>query len=275
MCSLPDRDWPSMADSSWATGVHTFYAVKHTSRVQYDASMLRVGILSLAVSVLGLSRSQAADFWGGSIAFTSDYLVRGISRSNGDPAVQADVHYLNDSGFIAGLFASNTHIDPYQRSDVEFDAFGGFGWIAGEDWRGKALLSYYSYPFNADGSEYNYVEADLELEYRQWLDFAVVYSPDAPRFFAARGLAGVASESVEVNAQRLLVQRLSGTAGLGFSHYAGPEGTGYLYWSLGVAYDLRPVALAVAYSDTSAEAKSLFYNNAVHGRWIGTVIWRF
>jgi sporulation protein YlmC with PRC-barrel domain len=30
-----DKDhWPSMADSSWATDVHTFYGVKHTSRIQ-------------------------------------------------------------------------------------------------------------------------------------------------------------------------------------------------------------------------------------------------
>jgi sporulation protein YlmC with PRC-barrel domain len=26
--------WPSMADSSWASEVHTFYGVKHTSRIQ-------------------------------------------------------------------------------------------------------------------------------------------------------------------------------------------------------------------------------------------------
>ena len=30
-----DKDhWPSMADSSWATGVYSFYGVKHTGRVQ-------------------------------------------------------------------------------------------------------------------------------------------------------------------------------------------------------------------------------------------------
>jgi hypothetical protein len=30
-----DKDhWPSMADSTWATGVHTFYGVKTTGRIQ-------------------------------------------------------------------------------------------------------------------------------------------------------------------------------------------------------------------------------------------------
>ena len=237
--------------------------------------MLRIGTLSLAIVVLGASRCPAADFWGGSVAVTSDYLLRGISRSSGDPALQVDLHYLNSSGFIAGLFASNTRIDPYQHSDVEFDAFGGVAWSAGDDWRGKALISYYTYPFNADGSEYNYVEADLEWEFRQWLELSLVYSPDAPRVLPTRGLAGIASESVELNMQRPLIERLSGTAGLGFSHYAGADGGGYAYWSVGFAYDWHPFAFAVSYSDTSAEAKSLFYNNAVHGRWVGTAIWRF
>jgi sporulation protein YlmC with PRC-barrel domain len=30
-----DKDhWPSMADTSWVTGVHTFYGVKETGRIQ-------------------------------------------------------------------------------------------------------------------------------------------------------------------------------------------------------------------------------------------------
>jgi len=30
-----DKDrWPSMGDTSWATGVHSFYGVKHTGRIQ-------------------------------------------------------------------------------------------------------------------------------------------------------------------------------------------------------------------------------------------------
>ena len=55
----------------------------------------------------------------------------------------------------------------------------------------------------------------------------------------------------------------------------GPGATGYVYWSVGAAYDLAPVTVAAAYVDTTAGAKTLFYNAAAAGRWTATVIWRF
>jgi hypothetical protein len=55
----------------------------------------------------------------------------------------------------------------------------------------------------------------------------------------------------------------------------GAPAAGYVYWSAGVAYDLAPLALAVSYVDTTAGAKTLFYDNAATGRWTGTVICRF
>ena len=66
----------------------------------------------LAVLLFASAQCAAADVWGGSLALTSDYFVRGISRSNDQAALQLDLHYLNASGFVAGLFASNTQIDP-------------------------------------------------------------------------------------------------------------------------------------------------------------------
>jgi hypothetical protein len=72
-----------------------------------------------------------------------------------------------------------------------------------------------------------------------------------------------------------VVGKLSLTAGLGYSFLDGPESGGYVYWSGGAAYDFRALTLALAYIDTSAQAKTLFYNAAASGRWTGTLIWRF
>jgi uncharacterized protein (TIGR02001 family) len=233
-------------------------------------------VVALSMSfAIGAPLCVASDLWGGSLGLTSDYLVRGISRSSDGAALQLDLHYLNSSGFVAGLFASNTQIDYDAPRDVELDAYVGFAWTANNDWHGKILASYYAYPWNQFGSSYNYAEFDADLSYQDWLQVSAIYSPDAPRYVRQRGLIGVTSDSAEVNLQRPVLGKLSVTAGIGYSHYDGPDPAGYAYWSVGAAYAFAPVSLVLSYVNTTAGAKALFYNAAADGRWIGTVIWRF
>ena len=138
--------------------------------------------VALSISlVIGASRCVGADLWGGSLGLTSDYIVRGISRSNNRAALQLDLHYMNASGVVAGLFASSAQLDPEATRDVELDAFLGFAWTSGNDWRGKILASHYAYPWNRDGSGYNYDEFDADVAYQEWLDVSLVYSPNAAR----------------------------------------------------------------------------------------------
>ncbi len=236
---------------------------------------LASGVALSAALLCATPICAAADQWGGSLALTSDYLVRGISRSNDRAALQLDVHYLNNSGFVAGLFASNTQIDPGEASDIELDGFVGFAWTANGDWRGRALLSHYAYPWDRHGSGYDYDELNLDAIYQEWLNIGLVYSPNAPRYSVYRGLIGVSSKAVELSVQRPVWRKLSVNLGLGYSRLEGPDPAGYTYWSAGAAWDLAPVSLALSYVDTTAGAKALFYNAAARGLWTGTVIWRF
>jgi uncharacterized protein (TIGR02001 family) len=239
---------------------------------------LRASSFALFVGlVVGSAPCVAADQWGGSLELTSDYFVRGISRTSNDPALQLDVHYYNSNGFLAGVFASNAQINSREPKDAELSGYIGFGWNMDADWRSKLVASHYAYPWNRAGGQYNYDEVDLDIAYQEWLHFGLDYSPNAPRYvpYPYAGLISVAEKSAEVNVQRQIVGKLSATAGLGYSFLDGPESGGYAYWSVGAAYSLNSVSLVVAYLDTTAEAKALFYNAAAAGRWTGTVIWRF
>jgi uncharacterized protein (TIGR02001 family) len=238
---------------------------------------LRAAAAFLAGVVFASSQACAADEWGGSAALSSDYFVRGISRTSNDPALQLDLHYANQNGFLAGAFASNTRIDSGEPRDVELSGFVGYVRNMGESWSARVLASHYAYPWNRAGSHYNYDELDLDVSYQGWLHFSAGYSPNSPRFLAApyRVLIGVSEQSAEVSVQRQLFGKLSWLAGVGYSRLGGPESGGYSYWSAGAAYDLQPVTLAVSYVNTSPEAKALFYNAAATGEWTGTVIWRF
>lgn len=237
--------------------------------------LLTSGIVLSAGMAIGTPHCGAADLWGGSIGLTNDYIIRGISRSDDRAALQLDLHYLNDSGFVAGLFASNTKINPDAPKDVEVDAFVGFAWTASDDWHGKIIVSHYAYPWNRAGSGYDYDELSVDAVFQEWLNLTLVYSPNAVLYVPSRGLVGVASKSAEVNLQRGMWRKLSATAGIGYSAYEGLNRAGYVYWSAGAAYDLAPVYLSLSYVDTTAGAKTLFYNDAVVGRWTAAVIWRF
>jgi uncharacterized protein (TIGR02001 family) len=238
---------------------------------------IRLLVLTAAVvgALTGPSHCFGADVWGGSVDLTSDYLVRGISRSDNEAAVQAEYHYLSMSGFVAGVFASTAKVELRGRTDAELNAFLGFAWSAADEWHGKILLDHYAYPWRQYAAAYNYDELEVDAAYQGWLDLSVVYSPNFPRYEGLRGLVGTASTSAELNLQHPVYRRLLLTGGAGYSYESGPSPVGYVYWSVGAAYDFAPVALALSYVDTSAGAKSLFYNEAARGRWVGTVIWRF
>lgn len=235
------------------------------------AAALLVGI------ALASGEAKAADEWGGSVAVSSDYFVRGISRTTDNPAAQVDLHYSSPGGFLAGAFASNTRIDPAEPSDLELSEFIGYAWNVNNDWRAKILASHYAYPGNHSGSRYDYDEIDADVAIQGWLHVSVGYSPNSPRFlvFPYRNLVEVAEMSAEMSAQRQIFDKFSVTAGAGYSFLGGPRSGGYLYWSAGAAYDFRSVTLALSYVNTSAEAKALFYNAAATGQWTATAIWRF
>ncbi|HEX4209666.1 MAG TPA: TorF family putative porin [Candidatus Binataceae bacterium] len=240
-----------------------------------NAMHLCSSVLTLGLGLAtGGVRCYGADGWGGSLALTSDYFVKGITRSNDLEALQLDLHYVDNAGLVAGAFASNTQIDPYGRRDVELNGYAGFAWAGTGDWHGRIFGSYYAYPWNAEGSRYNYEEVDLDLGYQSWLDIGLSYSPGYPRLLDRR-IIHAAAESVELNLQHPLIGKLSAGGGVGYSELAGPGGTGYAYWSVEMVYDLAPVVLSVSYIDTSAGAKRLFDDDAATGRWVGTVMWRF
>ncbi len=231
----------------------------------------------LCALALAAGRCMAADSWGGAVDVASDYLVRGISRTSHDAALQLDLHYVNSLGFFVGTFASNSQIDPRAPRDVELSGYLGFTWRNGDDWRGRILYTHYLYPWNRHGGEYDYDELDAQIAYQGWLQFSVNFSPNATRYLPPPypGLMAEREGSAEVNVQHALIGHLSVTGGAGYSYIGGPESGGYVYWSAGLAYDLKSVSLAVSFVDTSSEAKALFYNAAAANRILGAAIWRF
>src|SRR5258708_24475957 len=126
------------------------------------------------------TQSFAADGWGGSVAVTSDYYVRGISRMSNHAALQLDFHYSDPNGFVAGVFASNSQIDPRWPMDVELSGFLGFVRNIDDAWRARILANHYSYPWNHAGSRYDYDELAPDVSYQACLHFGLGSPPHSP-----------------------------------------------------------------------------------------------
>jgi uncharacterized protein (TIGR02001 family) len=236
------------------------------------ASMVGASMLMVCLAPRSVA---AADAVGGSLGFTSDYLVRGISRSDQQAAVQGDLHWVTDTGFLAGLFASSVRFDSSEPRSAEISPFVGYTWAVNDAWRVKGLVTYYGYLGSDTGSRYNYAEFSAEAAFEDWLDVAAEYSPDAPRVTPYGGLRSFAAGSAEVNLRSPPRHHLVADAGMGYSQVGGPDGGSYLYWSVGGLIDLPTLSVSLNYVNTNAQAAAFFYSQAAHDCWTATLIWRF
>ncbi len=135
------------------------------------------------IGVAGQARAQEATgpkvSW--NAAVTSDYVFRGVSQTQENPAISAGVD-LTNGAFYAGAWASN--VDFGDDSDAEVDLYGGWrpevaGWAL--DLGGVAYL----YTGQPDGADYDYVELKAAASRAvgpATVGAAVYYSPD---FFGA------------------------------------------------------------------------------------------
>ena len=205
---------------------------------------------ALALGLAGLaSQASAQDV---DIAFnaavTSDYVYRGFSQTDEEPAIQGGVD-LTIGSFYAGAWASN--VDFGDNTDAEIDVYGGVRWEAvGFAWDAGAII--YAYAPGAN-SDYDFVEFKVAAS-RAFgpvtAGAAVYYSPD---FFGADDEATYA----EVNAAFSPVENLTLNAVVGKQWLNLTDD--YVTWNAGATYAFpgTPVALDLRYHDTDVDNAAL------------------
>lgn len=128
----------------------------------------------LAVSLLGAAAAASAGVTGG-VAFTSDYLFRGISQSSNNAAVQGTLSYAHDSGFYATAWGSS--IAYGNKGGTEIDTLFGYAGKAGDLGYDVGVMRY-NYPGYNGGSvqaDYNEVYGAVSIAGAK---FGLNYSPD-------------------------------------------------------------------------------------------------
>jgi uncharacterized protein (TIGR02001 family) len=134
------------------------------------------------------------------VGVVSEYLFRGISQSDDQPALQGGFDWSLDSkpvGVYVGTWLSNIDFAASSGSSLEWDMYAGVqGEISSISWKLGGI--YYYYPSEPAGSNFSYAELAMSLGY----DFGMFstslgfnYSPD---YFGGSGDAEFVSFAVSV-----------------------------------------------------------------------------
>ena len=202
-----------------------------------------VSLLALTVGA-GAAQAQSAPEVAFNIGVVSDYVFRGASQTDENPAIQGGVDATFGS-FYAGAWASN--VDFGDDTDAEVDLYGGYRTEAA----GYALdfgVVGYLYVNEPGPADYTYVEfkaAASRAVGPATLGAVVYYSPD---FYGADDEATY----LEANAAFAVGEAWSLSGAVG-QQWLGVNDD-YAAWYLGLAYALTDhLAVDVRYHDTDVD----------------------
>lgn len=200
---------------------------------------LSQGLAALAMLV---SASMAHAQFSGTVTAVSDYDLRGITQTAGDPALQASIDWAGDSGIYLAAWASTIDFGDEFDSEVEVDLYGGI--TGGEDWAWDLGFIYYAYPGESDA---NYPE----------IYASVTYSVLTGKIWYSNEFGGFDNDEAfyyDLRAAWELPSNLGLNAHIGYSDGDGIDnlyGDGYMDWSVGITYMLGNFELGLRYVDGS------------------------
>jgi len=259
----------------------------------------RTGTCALALLALAASPAAQAQgaLVGGSVTVTSDYIYRGVSESDGQGALQADLHAATTAGTFAGVWVSTRDRSLEPHTPAELQLYVGQRFSLGSDWTASlsGRANYFVGAPTTHSDDYQELSAALT-----WLDrysVSVAVLPNAVRYSHFQyqyGPDGYAVDyyqpyrstalMIDASGQWLLREGLLGgglylTAAAGYYYssqpgHAPPPALGYLYGNVGVALEGRRWRIDVGYFAAQGRAAQLF-PYPVARRLAATVSWLF
>lgn len=139
----------------------------------------------------------------GNAALTSDYVWRGTSQSNEDPAVQAGFKVAHASGVYAQVWGSSVEFASQTRASSEFDLIAGWSGDLSDALALDVNLTRYVYPSTTVDLDWTEANATLTWGARSWLQ--VGHSRNAlasgsPGTYAQLGARWPVTDAVRIEA---------------------------------------------------------------------------
>ncbi|MBE0623650.1 MAG: hypothetical protein IH606_02440 [Burkholderiales bacterium] len=255
-----------------------------TASVMSTAFCLPLTVLSQSAAAADASPHTIS----GNFGIYSQYIFRGLTQTNRDPALQGGLDYTHASGFYAGTWLSNiswltdsSSVTGYSSSSLEWDFYGGYRGTFGKSDFGYdvGLLQYYYPGSHSDTLAPGSVKADTLEAYGavswKWLSAKYSYSLNSKTF-------GVPNSSgtwyLDLAANYPVSDKLSLQAHYGIQKFDGSNAgidndtvASYDDYKLGLTYALpKDFTLGAYYTGTSMDStQKAFYTNVSDNRMIG------
>ncbi len=229
-------------------------------------------MLLLVLAPWGSARSGSDDrspVLRAEVTVTSDYVFRGYSRSEGDPALQAGLRYRHRSGFFVDGWASTVGFayddmigDPRR---VEVRGSAGYARSVGQSWFWNALVVRYEFPGSDDRIDTSYTEVQVTAQYRELVSTTIAYASS----YLGRdsGLFG------EVTAGYPLPFKLDLSVGIGYAELD-PSSANHFYGHAELGRTFGPISVKLGYYDSDGVPIPP-WGEVVDGTWVLGITARF
>lgn len=207
-------------------------------------------LMASAMLILATMHSARAADNSGSAALTSDYVFRGISQTQGDPALQASIRVDAANGLYGALWGSKVGFASSPDASVEIDYVAGWRGKVGEAWAVDLNATYFTYP--STHSELDYLEliATATWRDRTWLMLGISNDALATK---ETGIYGLLGTKVPLN-DRLRLEFAAGYYGLGDAY-----GRSYSHGQATLAWSMHPkLEVRLTGHTTDQDARVIF-----------------
>lgn len=201
------------------------------------------GCVLLGLSGMVRAAESSPHSFSANVALTSDYVWRGVSQTDSDPAIQGGFDYEHASGFSLGIWGSNVDFGDDDDSDLELDYYGGFSWQVNEVGFNVGAI-YYDYPGESDndfwevnaGIGYSYFSAKVSYtdEFGEGGEEAVYYEAGADFELPVAGGVGLGLH-------------------VGYYDIDPADGEDYTDWKIALSKSIGGFDFELAYTDTDID----------------------
>ncbi|RIX48395.1 MAG: hypothetical protein D3M94_05800 [Rhodocyclales bacterium GT-UBC] len=199
------------------------------------------------------------------VGVVSDYVFRGISQSQHQPALQGGVDYAHASGFYVGSWASTIEwtdrkdLQVQKNNRVELDIYGGYKGSVGDFGYDVGAIRYF---YNGEFQAASGVTANTTEVYvgGSWKFVSLKYNHVVSNSIFNWGGTSADTKTQGSGYYDLTVtypvdETLNLIAHVGRQNIKNLSAASYTDWKLGVTKDFGIAVVGLAYTDTNAKGK--------------------
>lgn len=208
----------------------------------------KILLATCAITTMGVTTAHAEGI-SANVGFVTDYVYRGISRTDENPAIQGGFDYEDPTGLHAGVWGSNIDFNNSQDGSLELDLYAGYANEIGNFSYDVGGI-YYAFPGSESNLDYDYWEAYLSLGYQLDTVGLVAGINYSPEFFGDTGDATYMYGGINWT----LPHDFSAKAHIGYQEI--DQATDYTDWALGLGYNWLDFDFALTYTGTDRDQNS-------------------